>query len=55
MICEDGPWTVICLSCSTHEPGNTAELHLGTDCPTIPEAEEAVARHVEEADALRGV
>ena len=58
MICEDGPFTV-CESCGNHPPGDApgdapADLILGRDYRTVAEAEEAAARHVEEAGALGG-
>ncbi len=58
MICEDGPFTAVCESCGNHAPGDAprdapADLILGRDYPTVATAEEAAARHVAEASALR--
>ena len=57
LICEDGPWNLMCESCSDHTPGDTpaAPVILGFDYATVAEAEEAAARHIAEAGALRSI
>jgi hypothetical protein len=56
LLAEDGPFTVICESCTDYTPGvPPRELILGRDYPTVAEAEEAAVRHVAEAGALRGI
>ena len=48
----------MCESCSDHTPGDALPafpLMLGFDYPTVAEAEEAAARHIAEAGALRSI
>ena len=56
MICEDGPWTLVCEPCGDHAPRDApSDLVLGRDYATVAEAEEAAARHIAEAGALRSI
>ena len=54
LIAETGPWNLLCESCGGHARGDApSDLMLGRDYPTVAEAEEAAARHIAEAGALR--